>query len=118
MATKKRTPLHRAADEVQNVLSMVNRTGASVYTSARAGAESGDPQTWATVVRFASITSTHADRLVVYAIAAARVNGASWADVGQMLGVTRQAAQQRYGKAVSAAVAEMRGPQSERLEGV
>ncbi|HET6874990.1 MAG TPA: Clp protease N-terminal domain-containing protein [Acidimicrobiales bacterium] len=37
-----------------------------------------------------------ADQLVTYFVALARSNGASWTDIGRRLGVSRQAAQQRY----------------------
>lgn len=41
------------------------------------------------------------EKLLVDAIATARQNDWSWGDIGLMLGVTRQAAQQRYGAKVA-----------------
>ena len=42
------------------------------------------------------------DDLVAAAVAAQRAGGRSWGDVGRALGVTRQAAQQRFGSRSSA----------------
>lgn len=39
------------------------------------------------------------DQIIGGAIAGVRAAGYSWADVGEVLGVTRQAAQQRWGQA-------------------
>jgi hypothetical protein len=37
------------------------------------------------------------DAAMLHAVAAARAEGYSWADIGRELGTTRQAAQQRFG---------------------
>jgi len=39
-----------------------------------------------------------ADRALHEAVAAARANGRTWAEIGMVLGVTRQTAQQRFGR--------------------
>ncbi len=39
----------------------------------------------------------HAERLIASQVATLREQGVSWAAVAEILGVTRQAAQQRYG---------------------
>ncbi|MFU8839243.1 MAG: hypothetical protein ACNA8R_00790 [Nitriliruptoraceae bacterium] len=48
------------------------------------------------LVATTSVASAHADRLLDDAVAGARHAGHSWAAVGEVLGVTRQAAQQRF----------------------
>lgn len=40
----------------------------------------------------------HLDRITCAAVQSARLDGASWAQIGTALGITKQAAQQRYGK--------------------
>jgi DNA-directed RNA polymerase specialized sigma24 family protein len=40
-----------------------------------------------------------ADQALRAAVTQARRDGASWADVGRVLGITRQTAQQRFGRA-------------------
>lgn len=41
-------------------------------------------------------------RAVDEAVAAARANGRSWADIGLVLGISRQAARERYGQPMRA----------------
>jgi len=47
------------------------------------------------------IAATEAE--LAAAVAAARANGRSWADIAMVLGISRQAARQRYGDPASAA---------------
>jgi hypothetical protein len=47
----------------------------------------------------AEVGTKHAQELLREAVAAARHAGCSWAAIGEQLGVTKQAAQQRYGPA-------------------
>lgn len=68
--------------------------GPSAYEAARRHLDSGDP--------IAALTATATARAAVdvlqrQAVAGARGAGATWAVVGQALGMTRQAAQQRFG---------------------
>jgi len=42
------------------------------------------------------------DEMLHEAVAVARAGGRSWAEVGLVLGVTRQTAQQRFGRPVAA----------------
>jgi hypothetical protein len=49
------------------------------------------------VIAAAHEAAEHADELLHQSIAAARHAGHSWAEIGELLGVTRQAAHQRYG---------------------
>jgi hypothetical protein len=44
--------------------------------------------------------ATLVDDLLVDSVADARIDGYSWAQIGEAAGMTRQAAQQRYGKRV------------------
>ena len=46
----------------------------------------------------AAQTAAHADAELAHAAHAARRAGASWTEIGDAVGVTRQAAQQRWGK--------------------
>lgn len=50
------------------------------------------------VVRQRHLEVIHHQRLLEAAIEEARERGASWADIGASLDVSKQAAQQRYGK--------------------
>lgn len=61
--------------------------------AARRMAES-DPQDLAEMVAL----QADLDRAILRAMAAQRANGASWADIGAALGLTKQGAQQRYGR--------------------
>ena len=45
----------------------------------------------------AAILSSHLDLTIKTAVTGLRARGYSWADIGLQLGVTRQAAQQRWG---------------------
>ena len=53
----------------------------------------------ATAIETAREVERLGDELVTHFVHAARATGASWTDVGQVLGVTRQGAQQRHGTA-------------------
>jgi hypothetical protein len=53
------------------------------------------------LIERATIARTRGERQVVEAVAAARIKGMSWQRIGEILGTSAQAAQQRY-----AAVAE------------
>ena len=46
-----------------------------------------------------AMTARHADSALTAAAVEARQAGASWAQIGQAVGITRQAAQQRWGAA-------------------
>jgi hypothetical protein len=48
-------------------------------------------------LRSATVRSATADAAVADAVAAARAFGASWAAIGDVLGITRQGAYQRFG---------------------
>jgi hypothetical protein len=52
------------------------------------------------VLRRAALARARSERHSVDAIAAARATGLSWAGVGEILGTSAQAAQQRYGEIV------------------
>lgn len=51
------------------------------------------------VVAVTQVAAEHAQQLLSQSVSAARHGGHSWSSVGEQLGVTRQAAQQRYGSA-------------------
>lgn len=70
--------------------------------------DSIDPSTLRDASHFRAIiaaeeTASAAQRALVQAVIAARQAGDSWAIIGTALGVTRQAAEQRFGEAVRAA---------------
>lgn len=48
----------------------------------------------------AALTRAHSERQVVDAVVSARQNAVSWQRIGQILGTSAQAAQQRYGPVV------------------
>jgi hypothetical protein len=50
----------------------------------------------------AALARAHSERQVVDAVVAARGAGLSWQKIGQMIGTSAQAAQQRYGSIVEA----------------
>lgn len=50
------------------------------------------------LVRATGVVADEAQELLRSAVAAARDTGASWATIGRVLGISRQAAQQRFGK--------------------
>jgi hypothetical protein len=52
------------------------------------------------MLRRAALARARSERQIVEAIAAARAAGLSWARVGEILGTSAQAAQQRYGEIV------------------
>lgn len=54
------------------------------------------------VLELACIASAEAmlEGVKCAAVRAARADGASWAEVGRALGITKQAAQQRYGRSL------------------
>jgi len=52
------------------------------------------------MLRRAVLARARSERQVVDAIAAARAAGLSWARIGEILGTSAQAAQQRYGEMV------------------
>ena len=52
------------------------------------------------MLRRAALARARSERQIVEAIAAARAAGLPWARVGEILGTSAQAAQQRYGEIV------------------
>lgn len=68
-------------------------------TIADHGAQIGEPlhQTALDLVQLLSMVRETADSALPYAVSAARSSGASWEKVARQLGVSKQAAQQRYG---------------------
>jgi len=68
------------------------------------GAQIGEPlhQTALDLVQLLRMVRETADSALSYAVASARVDGASWEKIAHMLGVSKQAAQQRYGGHVTA----------------
>ena len=50
----------------------------------------------------AAIARARGERQIVDAVAAARAKGLSWQRIGELLGTSAQAAQQRYGSVVEA----------------
>lgn len=63
------------------------------------GTQIGEPlhQTSLDLVQLLGMVRETADSALPYAVKCARADGASWEKVGNMLGVSKQAAQQRYG---------------------
>ncbi|MFC9550018.1 hypothetical protein ACFTWF_04130 [Rhodococcus sp. NPDC056960] len=59
-----------------------------------------DPAAYLDLVRLTSRARESVDELLVSAIAAARSAGHSWDTIGAALGMSRQAAQQRFGKRI------------------
>ncbi|WP_295822731.1 hypothetical protein [uncultured Deinococcus sp.] len=59
---------------------------------------SHDPQAHLDVIRQVAAARDHVDRLLQSSVGAARSAGHSWEAIGSTLGMTRQAAQQRFGK--------------------
>lgn len=49
------------------------------------------------LLRRAALARARSERQIVEAVAAARTAGISWARIGELLGTSAQAAQQRYG---------------------
>lgn len=63
-----------------------------------------DPlSTLSAAVSLATVASTIADELIDHFVAAARESGSSWSEIGERLGVSRQAAHQRFGGSHGAA---------------
>jgi hypothetical protein len=52
------------------------------------------------LLRRASLARARSERQILDAVVAARVAGISWAKIGDLLGTSAQAAQQRYGAVV------------------
>ena len=52
------------------------------------------------MLRRAALARARSERQIVEAIVTARASGLSWARVGEILGTSAQAAQQRYGESV------------------
>jgi hypothetical protein len=48
----------------------------------------------------AAVARARSERQVVEAVTAARIAGLSWARIGELLGTSAQAAQQRYGSLI------------------
>lgn len=69
------------------------------------------------VVRRAAEADQVAGDLLQQAVTAARANGHSWAEIGETLGLTRQAAQQRFGRAAPDAADGAEGDREERWLG-
>lgn len=57
----------------------------------------GEPETGFRALREHAALARLADARLADIVASARKNGASWAQVGRAIGVSKQAAQQRYG---------------------
>ncbi len=85
-------------------------------SAAAAGAGYRDAVFWVQAVGAAEFARRATEELLVDAVAGARAAGASWADVGRELGITKQAAQQRLGSATASANARMSAPQVEMLD--
>ena len=51
----------------------------------------------------AAVARARGERQIVEAVASARANGISWQRIGEILGTSAQAAQQRYGAVVDSA---------------
>lgn len=77
-----------------------------------------DAQWWLYAAGAAEHARLAAEEMLVDAVAGARAAGASWSQVGSEFGITKQAAQQRFGSAVTSANARMTAPQIETLEGI
>ncbi len=73
------------------------RAGADQLLAAPVLTETGDPKRF--IAQAAELRKV-AEDVVAAAVQQARHDGASWKDVGEALGVTRQAAFQRYGKPI------------------
>jgi hypothetical protein len=63
-----------------------------------------DPDRHLAIVRSAADAHRVAGELLQQAVSAARAGGHSWAAIGNALGLTRQAAQQRFGKVDEASI--------------
>ena len=57
----------------------------------------GEPETGFRVLREHAALARVADVRLAEVVASARKNGASWTQIGRAIGVSKQAAQQRYG---------------------
>lgn len=66
------------------------------------------PEDHLVLVRRAAAAEQHAKALLQETINSARAAGHSWATIGQVLGLTRQAVQQRFGGAAAAVTGEER----------
>ena len=55
------------------------------------------------LLRRAALARAHSERQLVDAVIAARAAGISWSKIGEILGTSAQAAQQRYGTVVEQA---------------
>ncbi|MWA04538.1 hypothetical protein F8568_029995 [Actinomadura sp. LD22] len=63
----------------------------------------GDPDAALLMVAASAVAAEEASRLLRQSITGARAAGHSWEVVGRLLGISRQAAQQRFGAAAAAA---------------
>lgn len=52
------------------------------------------------LLRRAALARARGERQIIEAVAAARIAGISWAKIGDLLGTSAQAAQQRYGAVI------------------
>ncbi len=50
------------------------------------------------MIAHAGFLTTYAEAMVEFAVEEARTNRHTWQEIGDMLGVTKQAAQQRFGR--------------------
>ena len=57
----------------------------------------GEPETGFLALREHAALARLAESRLIDFVAAARQNGASWSQIGRAIGVSKQAAQQRYG---------------------
>jgi hypothetical protein len=77
------------------------RTAQNIATLAADGSPGQDEQSSALVLITESLALTEqAEAVVASAVAAARDRGCTWQDIGNLLGTTRQAAFQRFGRPI------------------
>ena len=89
---------------------LADRISAALLTSA----DRGEPDHLDLVRRAAAADEVVRD-LLSQAVSAARANGHSWAAIGEVLGLSRQAVQQRFGASGSVQASAQDGPQTRRL---
>lgn len=78
-------------------IAALTRSDRQVYALAEGLAFKADPDVRATLAALATVREV-ADLHLAFVVARAREEGLSWAEVGDELGISRQAAQQRYGR--------------------
>ncbi|MFE5775424.1 hypothetical protein [Brachybacterium sp. NPDC056505] len=95
----------RGADAEAQLLEEL-RFSASLCTSALGSAEMGGEESLAAAAQLVA----SADRTLHRFVAAARAEGTSWAHIGSILGITRQAAQKRFSSPPRRVIAEAETP--------